>query len=111
MGFREGLEAFLVVSIILQYLSHIQKNEYKKFFFYGAVSGVFSSILIGATLYYVSSFIQKTDEVSKLWESGTSLIALVLITTFIYWMMKHSKTMVEDIHKQVDTRFFSYWIN
>jgi len=101
MGFREGLEAFLIISIILQYLNHIQRTELKKNVVNGAIGGVAASLLIGGMLYWISLTIQKTDEISKIWESTASLVALGLITTFIVWMIKHGQNMVNEVQDQV----------
>jgi len=101
MGFREGLEAFLIVTIILQYLTQIKKNEYKKFVYNGTFAGILASLVIGGILFVVSSAIQKTDEIAKIWESGASIVALIFVTTFIYWMIKHGSNMVNEVQNQV----------
>ncbi len=101
MGFREGLEAFLIVTIILQYLTKIDKTEYKKYVYNGTIVGVIASFLIGGILFLISTAIQKTDEIAKIWESGASIIALIFVTTFIYWMMKHGSNMVKEVQNQV----------
>jgi high-affinity iron transporter len=101
MGFREGLEAFLIVTIILQYLTQIKKNEYKRIVFNGAFTGILASLVIGGFLFVVSSAIQKTAEITKIWESGASIVALIFVTTFIYWMIKHGSNMVNEVQSQV----------
>ena len=101
MGFREGLEAFLIVTIILQYLTQIKKNEYKKFVYNGTITGILASFVIGGLLFAVSSAIQKTEEIAKIWESGASIVALIFVTTFIYWMIKHGSNMVNEVQNQV----------
>lgn len=101
MGFREGLEAFLIVVIILQYLNHTKQIDLKKNVYYGAFAGIVASLLIGAGLFFISTLIQKTDEIAKIWESSASIIALLLITTFIFWMMKHGQNMIGDVEDKV----------
>ena len=101
MGFREGLEAFLIVTIILQYLTQTNKDEYKKFVYNGTLFGILASLLIGGTLFAISSAIQKTEEIAKIWESGASIVALIFVTSFIYWMIKHGSNMVNEVQNQV----------
>lgn len=101
MGFREGLEAFLIVAIIIQYLNHIKKPEFKKHVFNGAAVGIALSAILGGLLFILSNAINKTDEVAKIWESSASLIALLFVTTFIYWMIKHGRNMVSNVQNQV----------
>ena len=50
MGFREGLEAFLIVVIILQYLKKSGNTTFKKNAFSGALLG------IGGILLKLSTF-------------------------------------------------------
>ena len=102
MGFREGLEAFLIVVIIIQYLNHSNNQSCKNSVYSGAFLGIIASILLGSGLYFLSSLIKKTDEIAKVWESGSSFIALILITTFIIWMMKHGRNMVDEVQNQVE---------
>jgi len=84
MGFREGLEAFLVIVIILRFLDKSNKTTLKKNVVYGAGIGLAISLILGGILYLLSKAIGQMEETAKLWESGASLIALALVTTFIY---------------------------
>jgi len=102
MGFREGLEAFIIVVVMLQYLNHIQKQAHKKYVFHGVFSGVAASLLIGSALYLLSLELNQTDEIAKIWESIASLMALILITFFIVWMIKHGRNMVSEVQDQVN---------
>lgn len=102
MGFREGLETFLIVAIILKYLTQIKKVDYKKYVYNGTLAGILASFLIGGTLFLISMAIQKMDEIAKIWESGASILALVFVTSFIYWMIKHGNNMVKEVQNQVD---------
>ncbi|KAF0223790.1 MAG: hypothetical protein FD133_1937 [Erysipelotrichaceae bacterium] len=101
MGFREGLEAFVIVVIMLQYLNHTQQQAYKKHVFHGVFGGVAASLLIGFALYLLSQELNQTDEIAKIWESIASMMALILITFFIVWMIKHGRNMVTEIQDQV----------
>ncbi len=101
MGFREGLEAFVIVVIILQYLNHTQKQAYKKHVFNGVTAGVIASLLIGLALYLLSRELNQTDEFTKIWESISSMLALILITFFIVWMIQHGRNMVSEVQDQV----------
>lgn len=101
MGFREGLEAFLVLSVILRFLGKSGLGSLKKNVFFGAATGIALSLVLGGLLYNLSAAIDRTDEWAKLWESGASLVALALVTTFIVWMIRNGRDMVGHVHQQV----------
>ena len=100
-GFREGLEAFLIISIILRYVGKSQKNELKRFIYYGALSGLIASIALGGILTLVSNALSSSGEVAKIWESVASIAALILVTTFIVWMIKNSSNIKGEIEGKV----------
>lgn len=111
MGFREGLEAFLIVVIILQYLKKSSNSVFRKNAFSGALLGILASLGIGGILYLISRSINKMEEVSKVWESLASIFALILITTFIYWMIKHGRNMITEVQNQVKTNLSALGIS
>lgn len=110
MGFREGLEAFLIVVIILQYLKKSKTEYLRKNVYQGAFIGIVASLGIGGILYSLSKIIDKMDEVAKIWESGASFIALILVTTFIYWMIKHGRNMVSTVENSVSKNLSAFGI-
>ena len=46
MGFREGLEAFLIVGIILQYLRKSKNESLRKYVYYGTIGGIVAFIMV-----------------------------------------------------------------
>lgn len=97
MGFREGLEAFLIIGIMLRFVTKLGKQKLKRNIYQGALTGVAVSLIFGVILVYISSIISDQGQVSKLWESIASIIALALVTTFIVWMIKNGKNMVGEV--------------
>lgn len=110
MGFREGLEAFLVIAIILRYLSKLELDVFKKYVAYGVAAGAAISIGLGMLLEFIGSKLGNTDIMAKLWESGASIAALVLVTTFIIWMIKHGSSMTKHIESEVGTHLSKWGI-
>ncbi len=98
MGIREGLEAFLIIAIMLEYLNKTKRTQDKKYVFQGLGYGLIVSLLFGVVLFGISSLISNgSTNIAKLWEFGASLFALVLITTFIVFMLKNKQNIVNDI--------------
>ncbi len=55
LGFREGLEAFLMITIIMQYLNVIKRTELKKIVLNGSLVGIIASLIIGGILLFYLS--------------------------------------------------------
>ncbi|MDA3931892.1 MAG: FTR1 family protein [Tenericutes bacterium] len=110
MGFREGLEAFLIIAIMIRYLSQANKHEYKKHVWTGASLGVLLSVVIGFILFLVSRALGNLDSIAKLWESFASFLALLLVSTFIVWMIKNGSNMVKDIENKIDINLSKFGI-
>lgn len=105
VGFREGLEAFLIIAIIIRYLKKTQREESLRYVWLGSSLGIVLSLLLGGLLYWIFSGLDSYDNVAKLWESGASIFALVLVTTFIIWMFKHGSNMTKEIEGKLQATF------
>lgn len=101
VGFREGLEAFLVVAIILRYLKKSNRESSIRYVWRGALLGLLLSLLLGGVLYWIAESTSNVDPVAKIWESGASVFALILVTTFIFWMIKNGSLMTEEVESKL----------
>ena len=68
MGFREGLEAFLVIAVILRYLSTIGKTQLTAKVYQGGMAGIIGSCLLGLGLFMAANRLGGVDTLSKAWE-------------------------------------------
>lgn len=100
MGFREGLEAFLIVVILFRYLEKIKQLQFKRNIYMGVGIGIAFSLIVGLILFLISRSLGNTEQLAKLWESLASIIALILVTTFIVWMIKNGSNMVREIESK-----------
>lgn len=100
MAFREGLEAFLIIAILLKFLDKTNNGELKKNVWHGVFAGIIASVILGLILMWIASFVGGTDASAKLWESISSFVAVVLITTFIIWMIKHGSQIKHHIENK-----------
>jgi high-affinity iron transporter len=104
LGFREGLEAFLVIGIMSRFLDKMGRKDLTRSVRTGMVAGLVGSVGIGVALWGISLAVGGGGStVGKIWESVASLAGLLLLSTFIYWMMKHGKTVVKEVQNQVDS--------
>jgi len=100
MSFREGLEAFLILSILLNFLGKTNNNHLKKYVWKGTYAGIGFSLIIGVILYAISSYLGGLKTTAKLWESIGGFIAVILITTFIIWMIKNGSKIKGHIENE-----------
>lgn len=100
MAFREGLEGFLIVTILLKFLDKTDNSPLKKQVWYGVLAGVISSVLLGLLLMGLSSHIGGLKTTAKLWESVGGVIAVMLVTTFVIWMIQHGSKIKAHIENE-----------
>ncbi|HCM25726.1 MAG: hypothetical protein A2Z99_10660 [Treponema sp. GWB1_62_6] len=93
VGFREGLEAFLVIAIALKVLDKSGRQVLKKAVWLGTVVALAASAAAGAALSALGEVLGGSEVPVKLWESAASLIALALVSTFIVWMIRHGSDL------------------
>lgn len=99
MSFREWLEAFLIIILIFKFLEKTSNKHLNKSVILGFISSVIFSLIFWYWLFSLWQYLEKTSEAAKIWESIASLIAVWLVSTFIYWMIKHGdkiKNYVEE---------------
>ncbi len=108
IGLREGLEAFLIVTLILEYLNKIGRKELHGAVKKGMVTGLAVSVVFGALLWGIGSLMATgSSSVGKLWEALASFAAVLLITYFLYWMLHHGRNMVSEVHSSVRSNLSS----
>lgn len=97
MSFREGLEAFLVVVILLKFIDKIDNKILKKSVWHGLSAGLAISLIFGMILRWISSYLGGMDATAKMWESSVSFVTTVLVTTFVIWMIKHGSKIKDYV--------------
>jgi high-affinity iron transporter len=64
--------------------------------------GIVASVIFGVLLFGISNWIgTSSDNLGKLWEALASFLALILITTFIVFMIKHKDTISQEIRDKM----------
>lgn len=102
VGFREGLEAALTITLMLKYIEKIHFTELKKNIWHGVLAAIVACLGIGIALHSLEGIINETHEFSEVWENGANILALIIVTTFIFWMIKHGKKISHYVHKEVE---------
>jgi len=100
IAFREGLEAFLVVGIIISYLFKIGEKRYIKHVIFGVIFAIVLSI--GLAYIFELLFGGFEGKVEEIFEGSVMLLAVVVLTYMIFWMNNQARRIKSDIEISVE---------
>ncbi|MGP5689034.1 iron uptake transporter permease EfeU [Glutamicibacter ardleyensis] len=100
IGLREGLEAVLIVVLLVAYLTKSGRAHLLPRIWAGIGIAVLISLGFGALLTFGPRGL--TFEAQEMIGGSLSIIAVGLVTWMIFWMAKASKTLNADLKSQVD---------
>ncbi|WP_369257293.1 iron uptake transporter permease EfeU [Geodermatophilus amargosae] len=97
IGLREGLEATLVVSILVAYLVKSGRRRQLLPLWAGVVAAVVLSVLFGALLTYTRTTLLADYRSRELFEAITSVLAVALVTWMVFWMRRTARRLKGDL--------------
>ena len=97
IGLREGLEATLVVSILVAFLVKSQRKDRLVQVWSGVGLAVALSVFFGWLLSYTSTSLLQKYEHRELFEAITSVLAVVFVTWMIFWMRKAARSIAGEL--------------
>lgn len=100
LAFREGLEAILVIVIILLYLKNSDQRFYYKYVFIGSILAIISSIVFAIIFLLILGGFSGTLE--ETFEGYTFIISGAFIITLILWMSKEGPKMKKNLEEKVE---------
>lgn len=95
IGLREGLEAALVVSILVAFLVKTERRTSLPFVWLGVGTAVLLSIGFGALITFTTSTM--TFQQQEAFGGGMSILAVVFVTGMIFWMRKAARTIAAEL--------------
>ncbi|HLC00445.1 MAG TPA: Fe-S-containing protein [Candidatus Bathyarchaeia archaeon] len=96
---REGLEAALVLGLILVYLKKVGRANLRKF----AYIGLFLAIIASGIGAYTFQALSLGEEIADTIEAYVMLTAAFFVGTMVIWMFKTAKNFKKQIEQRVDT--------
>lgn len=100
IGLREGLEAALIVAILVAYLVRTGNAHAVSRVWQGVAAAVGVSIVLGVVLVLIEDSLEETVEPA--FAGVMSLIAVGLITWMVFWMASRAKGISAHLHGEVD---------
>ena len=97
IGLREGLEATLVVSILIAFLVKAERKDRLVQVWAGVGLAVALSVLFGWLLSYTSTTLLAKYEHRELFEAVTSVLAVVFVTWMIFWMRSAARSIAGEL--------------
>lgn len=98
IALREGLEASLIVGILIAYLKKSERTILLKSLWFGVYSAIGAALLFGGALTLTSTTLSETGEI---WFAGTAgVVSVALVTWMIFWMKKTARFMKLELEKK-----------
>ena len=105
IGLREGLEAALIVAILVAYLVKLDQRSQLSRIWTGVGAALGLSVLVTVLLVLTGSALEPRAE--QLFAGTMSLLAVGLITWMIFWMAVHARSLKSHLHGEVDKALVS----
>lgn len=99
-GLREGVEAALVVSIILAYLARTGHGPQAARVWLGVGGAIVASAVFGIALFVTVGEFRAPYE--QLFEAATMLLAATVVTWMLFWMRRQAANVAGELRAAVD---------
>ncbi|MEO3856985.1 iron uptake transporter permease EfeU [Acrocarpospora sp. B8E8] len=99
IGLREGLEATLVVSILVAFLVKSDRRDRLSLVWTGVAAAVALSVAFGALLSFTAAHL--AFEQQELFEAVASIAATVFVTWMIFWMRGAARKIASDLRAKL----------
>ena len=99
-GLREGVEAALIVAILLAYLVKTGNGRHVGRVWLGAGAAIVTSLVVGIALFLTVGGLHEPYE--QVFEGLTMLVATVVVTWMLFWMRRQAMSVKGELQAAVD---------
>jgi high-affinity iron transporter len=101
-GLREGVEAALIVSIILAYLAKTENARESGKIWVGTLAAAAISVAVGVVLF--ATIGGMTPPAEPLFEGIAMILAAAVVTWMLFWMRRTAAHVKGELHSAIDRR-------
>lgn len=101
IALREGLEASLIVGILVAYLVKTDRREHLRALWTGVTVAIVASLAFGAFLSYTST--ELSDRGEELFAGTTSFVAVGFVTWMVFWMKRTARNLRNELHTKAES--------
>jgi len=101
IGLREGLEATLVVSILIAFLVKSERRDRLPQVWLGVGLAVVISVVFGWLLSYTETTLLSDYKQQELFEAITSIAAVCFVTWMIFWMRRAARGIAGELRNKL----------
>ena len=98
---REGLEAALIIGIILAYLARTDNRQGFKPVWLGVSLAVLGSLIAGVLIFFLAE--EFTGRAEEIFEGIAMFLATGVLTWMIFWMRKQAVNIKVHLHAQIQS--------
>jgi high-affinity iron transporter len=99
IGLREGLEAALIVGLVLGILAQMKQERFRNVIWAGVAAAIVLSLVAAGILRWLGTSLEGTAE--ELFEGAMMLLAAGVLTWMIFWMQRQSRTYQNGLESNV----------
>lgn len=100
IALREGLEAALIIGILVAYLVRSNQRKALPALWTGVAIAVISSLAFGAFLTFTSTQLSVSGE--QIFAGTTSVVAVILVTYMVFWMKRIARGLKSNLQSKLD---------
>ncbi|MFO0210107.1 MAG: FTR1 family protein, partial [Pseudanabaena sp.] len=103
---REGVEAALVVGIVMAYLKKVDRSSLNPWVFGGIGTGIFASFIVGIFLNWLVKQVENKEPMqaafySQFWQGVLGITAIIMLSWMLVWMTENAKALKGEIEGQI----------
>ena len=105
IALREGLEAALIVGILIAYICKSGKRNLLAYIWGGVLLAVIASGAVGGILSFTSA--ELTPKGEQLFAGTTSLLAVAIVTWMVFWMKRTARYLRSELTSKMEKALIS----